>query len=185
MFQEIFRDLEVPYPVHYRSGREKQRAFPLRQSAPGFRSGRPLTHFALAAPSSRDALSARLRKKFASLALLLAWVCANGAIWDAAQLLVWGKMFSDNARVMPVAAAFQATFDPAKACELCAGVAEAKETARQQLPQSVERSAEKLLLALHTPAPILLNPVPETWPAALASAAPVRTESVPVPPPRV
>lgn len=125
-----------------------------------------------------------MRRKFASLALLFAWVCANGAIWDAAQLLVWGKMFSDNSRVMPVVAAFQATFDPAKACQLCAGVAEAKETARRQLPQAVERSAEKLLLALHTPAPIVLDPAPGAWPAVLASAAPVRSEAVPVPPPR-
>ena len=54
----------------------------------------------------------------------------------------------------------------------------------QQLPQAVESSAEKLLLALHTSAPIILVNSAAEWPAVLASAAPVRTESVPVPPPR-
>ncbi|MES2691901.1 MAG: hypothetical protein V4773_00420 [Verrucomicrobiota bacterium] len=126
-----------------------------------------------------------MRKKFASLSLLFAWICANGAIWDAAQLLVWGKMFSDNARIMSVSAALTATFDPTKACELCAGVATAKETAKQQLPHSTERVAEKLLLALHTPAPVVFESSPGAWPATLVSVAPLRIESVPVPPPRV
>lgn len=130
-------------------------------------------------------LPLRVRKKIASLSLLLAWVCANGAIWDAAQLLVWGKMFSDNVRVMKVSAALEATFDPAKACQLCAGVATAKETAKQQMPQSVERAAEKLLLVLHTPAPVLFQNESGEWPPALASVALTRAESVPVPPPRV
>jgi hypothetical protein len=125
-----------------------------------------------------------MRKPLASLSLLVAWLCANGAIWDAAQLLVWGKMFSDNARVMRVGAALAATFDPAKACQLCAGVATAKETARQQLPQSVERSAEKLLLALPSPAPALSAPPAPAWPRPVAQRALARADAVPVPPPR-
>lgn len=126
-----------------------------------------------------------MRKPLATLSLLVAWLCANGAIWDAAQLLVWGKMFSDNARVMSVGAALSATFDPAKACELCAGVATAKETAKQQTPAAVERSADKLLLALHAPAtPVLSAPPAASWPRAVASVAPARAATVPVPPPR-
>lgn len=125
-----------------------------------------------------------MRKPLASLSLLFAWFCANGAIWDAAQLLVWGKMFSDNARVMSVGAALAATFDPARACQLCAGVATAKETARQQLPQSVERSSEKLLLALPAPAPALSAPPAPAWPRPVAQRAIARTDAVPVPPPR-
>ncbi|MCX6956024.1 MAG: hypothetical protein NTV51_28135 [Verrucomicrobia bacterium] len=127
-----------------------------------------------------------MRKKFSIACLLFAWLCANGALLDAVQVFAWGKMFSENARVMDVAEALRATFDPEKPCELCRGVAAAKETAAQQLPASVENSgAEKLLLALHSVAlPDFVSPSAD-WPATLASVAPSRTEPVPVPPPRV
>ena len=125
-----------------------------------------------------------VRRRVAIVSLFFAWVCANGAIWDAAQVFAWGKMFAGYTQTMGIADALRATFDPAKPCEMCVGVANAKETARQQLPQAVESSAEKLLLALHTSAPIVLVNSAAEWPAVLASAAPVRTESVPVPPPR-
>lgn len=125
-----------------------------------------------------------MRRRVATLSLLFAWICANGAIWDAVQVFAWGKMFAGYAPTFGVATALQLTFDPVKRCELCSGVAQAKETAKQQLPQSVERAAEKLLLAIHSPAPVLFVNSPEPWPAALASAAPERSESVPVPPPR-
>ncbi len=141
--------------------------------------------FGLALPRPFIPGRARVRKPFASLALLFAWLCANGALLDAAQLVAWAKMFSDYRQTMSVGAAVRATFDPAKACELCVGVASARETAKQQLPGSVEQSAEKLLLALHFPAPVILENTPGAWPAVPASAAPVRTEAVPVPPPRV
>ena len=126
-----------------------------------------------------------MRKNFSITCLLLAWLCANGALLDAVQVFAWGKMFSENTRTMSVTAALRATFDPAKACELCSTVAAAKDTAAKQLPAAVESSgAEKLLLALHTPArPVFLLPSAD-WPETLASVAPSRTEAVPVPPPR-
>jgi hypothetical protein len=126
-----------------------------------------------------------VRKKFASLALLFAWLCANGALLDVAQLLAWSKMFAGYSGTMSVAAALQKTFDPAKKCRLCLGVARAREAAQQQLPQAVERSAEKLLLAVHSPSPVILIPSAGDWPATPARVAPHRTEPVPVPPPRV
>lgn len=126
-----------------------------------------------------------MRRPLATFSLLFAWVCANGAIWDAVQVFAWGKMFAGYSQSMSVPAALRATFDPAKACEMCLGVASAKETAKQQLPQAVERSAEKLLLAIHAPGQIVFENSPEEWPVTLASVAPVRSESVPVPPPRV
>jgi hypothetical protein len=64
------------------------------------------------------------------------------------------------------------------------GVATAKETAKQQLPQSVEHSAEKLLLAIHAPAAILFEQSGADWPATVAGVGPLRSELVPVPPPR-
>lgn len=127
----------------------------------------------------------RLRKKFASFSLLLAWLCANGALWDTVQVFAWAKMFAGFTATMSPVAAAQATFDPAKSCPLCHEVAKAKDTARQQLPATTERAAEKFLLALPEPAALTFTPPPVTWPTPLASVAPSRTEAVPVPPPRV
>ena len=126
-----------------------------------------------------------MRKKFAIFSLLFAWLCANGALLDAVQVLAWAKMFAGYARVMPVGEALRVTFDPNKPCDMCLGIAAAKETAKQQLPQTTEHSAEKLLLAYQATSVFVLTRSPGDWPAALASAAPVRTEEVPVPPPRV
>jgi hypothetical protein len=125
-----------------------------------------------------------LRRRLATFSLLFAWVCANGAIWDAVQVFAWGKMFAGYSQAMSVPAALRATFDPAKPCEMCMGVATAKETAKQQLPQSVERSTEKLLLAIHAPAAILFEQSGADWPANVAGVGPLRSELVPVPPPR-
>ncbi len=130
------------------------------------------------------ALSARVRKKIAIFSLLFAWLCANGALLDAVQVLAWGKMFAGYTQTMSVAEALRETFDPAKPCAMCLGVAEAKETAKQQLPATVERSAEKLLLAYHANAIFVVPHSSTEWPAMLASVAPSRTEEVPVPPPR-
>jgi hypothetical protein len=76
------------------------------------------------------------------------------------------------------------TFDPNRPCDMCLGVAAAKETAKQQLPAGAERAAEKIQLALHTPAALVFVFPPAAWPPVLACAAPSRTEPVPVPPPR-
>lgn len=123
-------------------------------------------------------------KKPAIFALLFAWLCANGVLLDAAQVLAWAKMFAGYSSSMSVAAALEATFDAEKPCGMCLGISAAKEASKKQLPQAVERSAEKLQLALHRPEPIVLTPDAGHWPAPLASVAPSRTESVPVPPPR-
>lgn len=125
-----------------------------------------------------------MRKPLASICLLFAWLCANGALLDGVQVFAWAKMFAGYSQTMSASAALRATFDPAKPCDMCIGVAAAKETARQQLPHVVEHSAEKLLLALHTPAPVIFVNSPGDWPAAFANVAPARERSVPVPPPR-
>lgn len=124
-------------------------------------------------------------RKIAIVSLLFAWLCANGALLDGVQVFAWVKMFAGYTQTMPAADALRATFDPAKPCEMCTGVAAAKDVAKKQLPQSVERSAEKIVLALQaTPKVILVRVAPE-WPAMDALAAPNRCEPVPVPPPRV
>lgn len=126
-----------------------------------------------------------MRKKIASLCLLWAWLCANGAVLDAVQVFAWGRMFTGYAQSMPLAAALRETLDPTKPCELCGVVSNAKaDWGQQELPASNEQSSGKLVLALDVPAQFVLTATPGDWPPALASAAPRRTERVPVPPPR-
>ena len=134
------------------------------------------------APDAQASLA--VRKPLASLCLLFAWFCANGALLDGVQVFAWAKMFAGYAQSMPVRVALRETFDPAKPCEMCVGVAHAKETAREQQPQAVERSAEKILLALHAASPFVFEICPVDWPNAAAFAGPMRVETVPVPPPR-
>jgi hypothetical protein len=143
-----------------------------------------VTRIPLARGVQAAASSTRVRKQLAIFSLLFAWFCANGALLDGVQVFAWVKMFAGYARVMPVADALRTTFDPNQPCDMCLGVAAAKETARQQLPPSAERAVEKLLLACHAGTVFVMPQTSETWTAALARAAPFRTEEVPVPPPR-
>ncbi len=127
-----------------------------------------------------------MRKPVATVALMLAWLCANGALLDLVQVFAWSRMFVGYSQTMTVGVALRETFDPAKPCELCVGVAEAKEGLSQKpLPVTIERSADKqLILALHTPGKLVIASQPECWPAVVARAGPMRSERVPVPPPR-
>ena len=126
-----------------------------------------------------------MKKKLAITCLLLAWICANGALLDVVQVFAWGKMFSGYAQTMSVTAALKETFDPAKPCEMCIGVSTAKEDFEQKkLPAAVEQNGTKLVLAFHLPTAFVWVSAPEAWPRALAVAAPSRSDQVPVPPPR-
>src|SRR3954468_16358308 len=101
-------------------------------------------------------------------------------------MIAWTRMFAGYTQSMSVGAALQETFDPAKPCEMCRAVAAAKhaENAQPTTPVDGERGAEKLLLAFHSPAKIIFMASPESWPDALTSSGPSRSEPVPVPPPR-
>lgn len=125
-----------------------------------------------------------MRRSLAVISLLFAWLCANGAIWDLAQVFAWGKMFVGYSTTLPVGAALRETLDPAKACELCVGVATAKAQSSQKLP-SVDRDGVKLVLALEGATVTVPVPASPAWPRL---AEPARVEwrpAVPVPPPRV
>ncbi len=126
-------------------------------------------------------------KPIAIAALLLAWLCANGALLDGLQVFAWTRMFANYSQSMSVSAALRATFDPAKPCDLCIGVANAKDNLQQKaIPAAVERSGEKeLVLVLHTSAPLILTRVSECWPRSHVATRRIRAEDVPVPPPRV
>lgn len=117
--------------------------------------------------------------------LIFAWLCANGALWDAAQVFAWGKMFAGYAETMPVASALRETFDPAKPCDLCVGVATAKQAAQTQVPADNEGGHAKFVLALHLVESPAFAAAPAGWDALESSGGPVRIDPVPIRPPRI
>lgn len=125
-----------------------------------------------------------MRRLVSTTALLLAWLCANGAVWNVVQVVAWAKMFSDYSVAMPASEALRVTFT-GDACELCHVVQAAQDTAREQLPQDAALGgSDRLLLALPT-APAVVVCAPDfAWPGLVNEAGLLRIEAVPVPPPR-
>jgi hypothetical protein len=126
-----------------------------------------------------------VRPRLAIIPLCLAWLCANGALWDVMQCIAWGKMFAGYTETMSVAQALRETFDPAKPCDMCGSIAQAKDTAKEQLPGVEQRAAAKFVLALHTPETAVFSAEPGAWLPASMPSLMERTDPVPLPPPRV
>lgn len=124
-----------------------------------------------------------VRRAFTITTLCFAWLCANGALWDGAQVFAWGKMIHDYSQTMPLSTAIEKTFDGSAPCEICVVV----EDVKQQTPaQQVERNtAEKVVLAFHQTEPVILTAPEYSWAGAIDRDGLIRTESVPVRPPRV
>lgn len=122
-----------------------------------------------------------MRRQLSILSLCLAWLCANGALWDAVQVFAWGRMVHDYSRFMTLAQAVEITFDGSAPCELCHAVDAAKQSAPDQ---QVERSHEKVLLACVVPEKFLLKLPEPAWPGGADATGLTRTDPVPVPPPR-
>jgi hypothetical protein len=127
-----------------------------------------------------------VKRILATTALVLGWLCANGALLDTAQILAWSRMFAANTGTMSVTAALQETFNPKKACALCKQIAKAKESAQgQQMPAPGDSTAPKFVLALDVVEPPVFAHDPGQWIASPAMSVCQRTDPVPVPPPRV
>lgn len=127
-----------------------------------------------------------MRRRISIIALCLAWLCANGTIWNVVQVVAWAKMFRDYSQVMPVAQALQITFDGSAPCELCHFTEKAQDAAREQLPhETALAGAEKILLATESTAAFVPAAPGSVWPGVFHDAGPARTDPVPVPPPRV
>lgn len=116
---------------------------------------------------------------------MLAWLCANGALWDAMQMAAWGKMFAGYSGTMSLTQALRETFDPAKPCEMCLGIAKAKTDTAKQLPSSEQAAAAKFVLILHKADALVFTSVTNEWNATAVAAMTERTDPVPLPPPRV
>lgn len=127
-----------------------------------------------------------VRRRVSIIALCLAWLCANGAIWNVVQVVAWAKMFHDYSQVMPVAKALEITFDGSAPCDLCHISQQGQDAAREQLPREAALgSGEKILLATESTTTFVLTAPDFAWPGGVHDAGPARTELVPVPPPRV
>ncbi len=127
-----------------------------------------------------------MRRHLSITCLLFAWLCANGAVWNAVQLVAWAQMFHDYSQVMPTAQAIQVTFDGSKPCELCHISQSAQDTAREQQPRDADLGgSDKILLAFHVTAPLVLHVPATDWPGVVHDTGLLRTDPVPVRPPRV
>jgi hypothetical protein len=127
-----------------------------------------------------------VHRRVAIPALLLAWLCANGAFWDLTQVFAWSRMFAGYAQTLGVAAALRETFDPAKPCDLCRVVQKARSDDEAQRPASAPADAARFDL-IHEPAgePIAAGATRfAAWPTVIDHQLPSRVDPVPLPPPR-
>ena len=126
---------------------------------------------------------AAVRRTVAIVSLGLAWLFANGAVLDVVQVIAWGKMVRDfNRAGLTFEASVRKTLDGSAPCEICSAVQQAK---KQTPAAPVEHSAQKLVLAC-TPADLpVVPPALEAWPAPDTLSAPMRSEAVPLRPPRL
>ena len=75
-----------------------------------------------------------MRRKISLLCLLVAWLCANGVVWNVVQVIGWPKMLHDYSQVMPVTEAIKLTFSGEAPCDFCRVAETGKDQADQQLP---------------------------------------------------
>jgi len=123
-----------------------------------------------------------LKRGTAIASLLFAWLCANGALWDAAQIFAWGRMVVEYSRIMPLSTALEKTFDGSASCEICAVVDNAR---AQQTPQATERDKQRILLACELPAPIFVAAPKSAWTRPGESVRLMVSFPVELQPPRV
>ena len=126
----------------------------------------------------------RVRRLLRISCLLLAWLCANGAVWDGAQVFAWGRMFAHYVNDMPVETALTRTFDPGEPCALCLAVQKARAAEREQSPAPPPAAAVKLALISQETEPVAPPAVPGNELESLPIRGMVRRDPVPVPPPR-
>lgn len=127
-----------------------------------------------------------MRRAVSITCLVIAWLCANGAPWDALQVVAWGRMFAQYVTGTDAMHALEKTFDVNHPCALCNAVTAAKDTARSQLPRdaALGDGGEKLLFVSDAAPSVLPSARPFAWPHPAADEGGMRDETVPVPPPR-
>ncbi len=126
-----------------------------------------------------------MRRGVSFAGLLLAWLCAQGALTDGLQVLAWSRMFARYAETMAWRAALDETFDPSKPCEICGVVRQVRETEREQSPNPLPAGdAGKIVLFLSTAEIELPAAPPVAGFPPMAAPASEWCAPVPKPPPR-
>ena len=89
-------------------------------------------------------------KTLTTYVLLFAWLCAQGVLWDVAQVVVWGKMFANYTQTESVGDSLRLTFDTGRPCHLCLALQEVRENQNSSPEQENEweRDGHRLLLGL-------------------------------------
>lgn len=129
-------------------------------------------------------MSAAMSRRLASVSLLCAWLCASGAMLDAAQVIAWAHMFTGYARTESVGAAARDTFDPQRPCAICRALSKAREASGPHAPAVPSAGSERMVLVLERSAPLLVMAVRSEWPDLPVARVFARDADVPVPPPR-
>ena len=123
-------------------------------------------------------------RRLSAVSLLLAWLCASGAMLDVAQVFAWARMFANHASTESFAAAARETFDPGKPCEICRAVSKARDASSRHAPAVPSAGGQKMLLILERSAPFFALSAQGEWPLTPPARAEARAVDVPVPPPR-
>ena len=125
-----------------------------------------------------------VRRILCASCLLLAWLCANGAVLDLMQVFAWGRMFAGYAHQMPVKTALAETFDPARPCPLCVAVQQARKAGDEPKSVPAPTLAAKLVLISHSSEAVAPPAIPGCRLESISIDAAERYDPVPVPPPR-
>lgn len=132
-------------------------------------------------------LDTRMKKPLSIVSLLIAWLCAQGVLWDVVQVAAWGKMFHGYVQTESVRDSLRLTFDPDLPCGLCEMVRVAKETPDSNLPfpEEMERGDTRLILALPSIPRWIPPPVPGESFGFFHQSCIRRNITVEPPPPRM
>ena len=127
-----------------------------------------------------------MRRKFALVLTLTAWLLATGAQWDVVQAAAWARMFSNNLAVLPLGAALERTFSPEGRCEICGAVSTAKQQQADNGSSALGGKAEAKVLLVFQPAPAVIVAAPDfaPWPSDDPFALSFDRAAPPLPPPR-
>jgi len=124
-----------------------------------------------------------VRRSFSFACLVVAWLCANGAVLDAVQVIAWGRMFATYAHSFSVGEAVRRTFDGHHPCALCRAVDDARAADRGPAPAPAPLTI-KLTLYCHQTESFVPPAAPGRQTDSEATPGLTRRYPVPVPPPR-
>ncbi|MBI5774399.1 MAG: hypothetical protein HZA89_11730 [Verrucomicrobia bacterium] len=120
--------------------------------------------------------------RFSKLLLVAALAISIGLHWALLQSVAWVGMVVNYAQSAPLGEALAKTFDGQHPCKLCKLVKDGQHAEKKQEAQKTEIKFEVFLsVSCVTLYPPSFAPLP----AALATAMSARSESPPLPPPRL